>query len=171
MSLLETSRLSLRRATGDDHAFILALVNDPDWKRFISDKGIKNEQDARDYIQKALIAMYEKLGFGLYVVEQKSDGAAIGLCGLIKRDSLEDVDLGFAFLPQFRAQGYARESSAAVLDYGNKILGLKRIVAITMPENESSIRLLEKLDFKYEKMVKAPTPGPDDKLFAIDFMP
>lgn len=171
MTVLETPRLTLRRATVEDHAFIFALVNDPDWLRFISDKGVKSEADARDYIQKALLAMYDRLGFGLYLVERKSDGAAVGLCGLIKRDSLEDVDLGFAFLPQFRAQGYARESSAAVLDYGNKILGLKRIVAITMPENESSIRLLEKLGFKYEKMVKAPTPGPDDKLFAIDFMP
>lgn len=169
MIVLETARLLLRRATVGDHAFIFALVNDPGWKRFISDKGIKDEQGARDYIQKALIAMYERLGFGLYVVEQKSDGAAAGLCGLIKRDSLEDVDLGFAFLPQFRALGYAFESAAAVLDYGKKQFGLKRIVAIAMPENASSIRLLEKLGFRYEKMVPAPTPGPDDKLFAINF--
>ena len=166
---METSRLLLRRATVEDHAFIFTLLNDPDWLRFISDKGVKTEADARSYIQKSLIAMYEKLGFGLYVVERKSDGAATGLCGLIKRDSLEDVDLGFAFLPPFRAQGYAHESAAAVLEHGRKAFGLKRIVAITMRENASSIRLLEKLGFKFEKMVTAPTPGPDDKLFALDF--
>jgi RimJ/RimL family protein N-acetyltransferase len=169
MIVIETGRLVLRRANEEDHAFIFALVNDPDWKRFISDKGVKNAEDARDYIRRALLTQYEKLGFGLYVTALKSGGTPIGLCGLIKRDSLDDVDLGFAFLSQYRGQGYAFEAAAATLAYGKNRLGLRRLVAITMPENESSIRLLEKLGFAYEKMVPAPTPGPEDKLFAINF--
>ncbi len=167
MIIIESARLNLRRATVEDYAFIFELLNDPDWKRFISDKGLKTEEEARGYIQTRLIAMYEKLGFGLYVVELKSGGALIGMCGLIKRDSLDDVDLGFAFLPQFRGQGYAREAAAATLEYGKREFALKRIVAITHPENECSGRLLEKLGFTFEKMVKAPVDGPDDKLFAL----
>jgi RimJ/RimL family protein N-acetyltransferase len=164
--VIESARLALRRATVEDHPFIFELLNDPDWKRFISDKGLKTADEARDYIRTRLIAMYEKLGFGLYIVELKAGGAPIGMCGLIKRDTLEDVDLGFAFLPQFRGQGYAREAAAATLEYGRREFGLKRVVAITHPENESSGRLLEKLGFIFEKMVKAPVEGPDDKLFA-----
>jgi [ribosomal protein S5]-alanine N-acetyltransferase len=166
--ILETDRLSLRRLSVEDDAFILELVNDPLWLRFIGDRGVRTLTEARDYILKGPMAMYERVGFGLYLVEHKSDGVSLGICGLIKRDGLEDVDLGFAFLPKFRAQGYAYESAAAVLVYGRNVLGLKRIVAITSPDNDRSARLLEKLSFTFEKMIHLPNDSEAVKLFASD---
>lgn len=165
--ILETDRLILRKLSVDDAAFILKLVNDPLWLRFIGDRGVHTLADARDYILKGPVAMYARLGFGLYLVERKRDGPPLGICGLIKRDALEDVDLGFAFLPEYRAQGYAYESAAAVLAYGQSVLGLKRIVAITSPDNDRSANLLEKLGFTFEKMFQLPAAD-EVKLFALD---
>ncbi len=166
--ILETDRLILRRLSVEDNEFILELVNDPSWLRFIGDRGVHTLEDARDYILKGPVAMYARLGFGLYLVERKSDGIPLGICGLIKRDALEDVDLGFAFLPEYRAQGYANESAAAVLAYGKSVFGLKRIVAITSPDNDRSAELLEKLGFTYEKMIQLPDDDSEVKLFARD---
>ncbi len=166
--ILETDRLILRRLSVEDGAFILELVNDPLWLRFIGDRGVRTLEDAHDYILKGPVAMYARLGFGLYLVERKSDGLSLGICGLIKRDALEDVDLGFAFLPAYRAQGYAYESAAAVLTYGQSVFGLKRIVAITSPDNDRSAKLLEKLGFSFEKMIQLPDDDEEVKLFAID---
>jgi RimJ/RimL family protein N-acetyltransferase len=112
------------------------------WLLFIGDRGVHTLEDARLYILKGPVAMYERAGFGLYLVERKHDGVPLGICGLIKRDALEDVDLGFAFLPEYRAQGYAYESVTAVLTYGQSVLALKRIVAITSPDNDRSIGTL-----------------------------
>jgi [ribosomal protein S5]-alanine N-acetyltransferase len=165
--VLETDRLSLRRLSVEDNAFVLELVNDPLWLRFIGDRGVRTLDDARDYVLKGPVAMYERVGFGLYLVERKSDGVPLGICGLIKRDALEDVDLGFAFLPEFRAHGYAYESAAAVLAYGRHAFGLNRIVAITSPDNEQSARLLEKLGFTFEKMIQLPNDSEAVKLFAV----
>ncbi len=146
MIIAETDRMFLRRLTVDDAEFVLALLTDPAWLRFIGDKGARTLEDARAYINNGPMAMYERLGFGLFVTERKSDGVPMGMCGLIKRDGLDDVDIGFAFLPAYRGRGYAFEAAAAVMDYGRNIVGLTRIVAITSPDNESSARLLEKLD-------------------------
>ena len=168
MKVLETERLILRRLTVEDGEFMLELLNDPSWLRFIGDKGVRTLDDARDYILKSLVAMYERLGFGLYLTELKGEGIPIGICGLIKRDSLEDVDLGFAFLPKFRGQGYAYESAFAVMAYGKRTLGLNRLVAITAPDNHGSARLLEKLGFKFERMVKLSDDSAEVSLFASD---
>ncbi len=148
--------------------FILELLNDPSWLRFIGDKGVRTLDDARDYISKSLTAMYERLGFGLYLTELKDDGTPVGICGLIKRDSLADVDIGFAFLPEFRGAGYAYEAASAVMAYGERALGLNRIVAITSPDNYDSARLLEKLGFDFERMVKLSGDSEELKLFAFD---
>jgi RimJ/RimL family protein N-acetyltransferase len=166
--VLETERLILRRLTVDDDAFILELLNDPAWLEYIGDKGVRTLADARDYIRNGPMAMYERNGFGLYLTERRSDATALGLCGLIKRDTLEDVDIGFAFLPQFRGQGYGFESASAVMGYGKDTFGLKRIVAIASPDNGSSARLLEKLGMQLEKTVKLAV---DDEvnLYASDF--
>jgi RimJ/RimL family protein N-acetyltransferase len=166
LKVLETDRLSLRRLSVEDDAFILELVNDPLWLRFIGDRGVRTLEDARSYVLKGPVAMYERLGFGLYLVERKNDGASLGICGLIKRDALDDVDIGFALLPEFRAQGYAYESALAVLAYGRSVLGLKRIVAITSPDNDRSVQLLEKLGFTFEKMIQLPNDSEAVKLFA-----
>ncbi|MBL1704237.1 N-acetyltransferase, partial [Klebsiella pneumoniae] len=131
MIVLETERLVLRWFDIKDAPFILELVNDPAWIQFIGDKRIKNLDDAKKYILNGPVDMYNKMGFGLYLVERKEDFTPLGMCGLIKRDSLEDVDIGFAFLEKFRSKGYGFESASAVIDYGVQNLGMKRIVAIT----------------------------------------
>lgn len=168
MTIIETERLTMRRAEVDDAAFIVELLNDPGWLRFIGNKNVRTPEDARAYIARALVSMYERLGFGLYLVERKADGAPVGLCGLIKRDSLEDVDLGFAFLPQFRGEGYAREAAAAVMEHARADFGLKRLVAITTQDNEASSRLLEKLGFRFERVIRTPEADEELKLFAAE---
>jgi len=149
--VLETGRLILRMLVTDDAPFILQLVNDPDWLRYIGDKGVRNLDDARAYIENGPMAMYRRFGFGLFAVELKASRVPIGMCGLIKRDTLPDVDIGFAFLPQFRAHGYGREAARATLAYGRDAVGLKRIIAITSPDNDASGRLLEAVGLHFER--------------------
>jgi RimJ/RimL family protein N-acetyltransferase len=168
MIVVETERLTLRRLDLGDAEFILGLLNDPSFLRFIGDKGVRNVEDAREYIAKGPIASYERFGFGLYLTERKADRVPIGICGLLKRDSLEDVDLGFAFLPRFWSKGYAFESASAVMNLARSALELTRVVAIASPENEGSIRLLEKLGMKFESMVRLSEDGPEVRLFAWD---
>ena len=168
MVILETDRLILRQFTTDDAEFILELVNEPSFIQNIGDRGIRTLEDARSYILRVAVASYEKNGFGLYLVRLKESGQAIGMCGLIKRDGLEDVDIGYAFLPKFWSKGYALEAALAVRDYGRDVIGLKRLVAITDPENQGSIRLLEKIGLKYEKMVRLSEDDIELKLFATD---
>lgn len=165
MTVLETERLTLRRLTFDDAAFIHRLVNEPSWLEFIGDKGVRNLDDARNYIRTGPMQMYEQYGFGLYVVQPKGDSTPLGLCGLIKRDVLPDVDIGFAFLPEFWGRGYAREAACAVLEHGRRDFGLRRIVAITSLHNTSSMKLLEKLGMRFEGLLDLGPAGPV-RLFA-----
>ena len=158
MVVLRTDRLVLRRLTTDDAALIYELMNDPDWLRYIGDRGIRTLDDARTYLLEGPIATYARLGFGLYRVELRETGVPIGICGLVKRDALEDVDVGFAILPQFRSRGYAHEAAAAMLEYGTRTLGLARIVAIVSPENHASMQLLHKLGLRPERRVQL-APG------------
>ena len=166
MARIETDRLVLREQTPDDAAFVLTLVNDPDWLRYIGDRGVRTLGDARVYVQNA-IGSYRRDGFGLWLVEARGDAAPVGLCGLIKRDSLEDVDLGFAFLPAYRGRGYASEAATAVLDHGWRVLGLRRVVAIVSPDNAASVRVLEGLGFTFDRPVRLPG-GDGVSLFARD---
>lgn len=154
--------------TADDAGFILKLVNEPSFLRFIGDKGVRNEADAVNYIQTGPVSSYERFGFGLYLVELKEDGIPIGMCGLVKRDSLPDVDVGFAFLPAFWSKGYAFEAATAVKAYGKDVLGIDRLLAITNPDNESSIRLLEKIGLKFERMIRMSEDSSELKLFASE---
>jgi RimJ/RimL family protein N-acetyltransferase len=163
--VLETDRLILRWLTADDSAFILELLNDPGWLQFIGDKGVHTLEEARSYLLKGPIDMYGRLGFGLYLTELKESSVPIGICGLIKRDGLEDVDVGFAFLPQFRTKGYAYESASAIMVYGKDVLKLERIVAVTSPENRHAARLLEKLGLRFERMVTLATGAAEMRLF------
>ena len=162
LKVLETARLILRWLSPEDAEFILQLLNEPSWLRFIGDKGVRSIEDARAYILKGPVEMYSRLGFGLYLVELKEEGLSIGICGLIKRDSLEDVDIGFAFLPMYWGKGYASEAGSAVVAYGKKVLGLNRIVAITSLDNDRSIKLLEKLGLRFEQVIKL-APDPDSE--------
>ncbi|EPY14220.1 GNAT family N-acetyltransferase [Paenibacillus alvei] len=155
MTVMETDRLILRKLTVDDAEFMLRLLNDEAWRRYIGDRGIRTVEGARDYIVNGPMESYERLGFGLFLTELKEESTPIGLCGLIKRDSLTDEDIGFAFLPEFRGRGYAYEAAAATLEYGRSTLDLERIVAITTVDNERSGYLLEKIGMKLEGHIAA----------------
>ena len=165
MNVIETERLTLRLLTSDDASFILELLNDPAWLRFVGDRDVSTVEDAGRYILTGPVAMYERLGFGLCMMERKSDRVPMEICGLIKRDGLADIDIGFAFLPPFRGCGYGYEAALATMAYGKGTLRLKRIVGITSPDNLSSITLLEKIGLKYECMVRFPKSDVDTMLF------
>lgn len=166
MDVLETPRLRLRPLAPDDAPFIFELLNDPSWIRFIGDRNIRTLNDARGYITTKVMAMYERHGVGSLLTELKATGEPLGICGLIKRDGLEDMDIGFAFLPRYWAKGYAFESAKACIDHGREVLGLRRIVAINSSGNESSARLLEKLGLKFERTVSLPNDPEELRLYA-----
>jgi ribosomal-protein-alanine N-acetyltransferase len=165
VNVLTTERLVLRHLDADDAYFILELLNEPSFIRNIGDKGIRTVDGARGYILDGPVRSYELNGFGLFAVELKETKEPIGMCGLIKRDSLPDVDVGFAFLPRHWSKGYAFESASAVMDYGRETLGIGRIVAITDPDNQGSIKVLEKLGLKFERMITMPGDTVAIKLF------
>jgi [ribosomal protein S5]-alanine N-acetyltransferase len=168
MRVLETDRLVLRRLTLDDAGFMLELLNAPAFLRFIGDKGVRNLEDARNYLRTGPLDMYSRLGFGLFCVELKDSGEPIGTCGLLKRDILPDVDVGYAFLPAYWGKGYAFEAASAVLSYGHHSHGLQRIVAIVSPANGSSVRVLEKAGLKFERMMLI-AANDEVKVFAREF--
>jgi RimJ/RimL family protein N-acetyltransferase len=166
--VLQTERLSLRRMSLDDAEFIVELLNDPAFLRFIGDKGVRTPDDARHYISTGPVDSYARHGFGLWVVEPRGSGRAMGICGLLKRETLDDVDIGFAFLPRYRSQGFAFESAAAVMDYARNVLGLQRIVAITNDDNAGSQRVLEKIGMGFARMMQLSGDGPEIRLMASD---
>lgn len=171
MKILETDRLILRRFTEADSAFILELLNEPSWKRYIGDRGIDSLEAARHYIETGPIASYEQHGFGLYAIEQKVDSTRVGMCGLTKREGLDDVDIGFAILSRFEGQGFASEAAAATLEYSRDTLGLTRVVAITSIDNDRSARLLERLGMRFEGMVRLSEDAEQLRLYSIAFGP
>jgi ribosomal-protein-alanine N-acetyltransferase len=167
MIVLETQRLRLRPLQADDAAFILELLNEPAWTQFIGDRGVRTLDDARSYIAAGPVAMYASHGFGLGAVELRESGVPIGICGLIKRDTLPDVDIGFALLARFWGHGYAHEIAAVVLAHGRVTLKLPRILAITAPDNVRSVQLLEKLGFRFSGMVRLDEKKPESRLFVL----
>ena len=167
MFILTTERLQLRRLTLDDAPFILRLVNEPSWLRFIGDKGVRSLEDARGYLERGPLDMYARVGFGLYLTELRDSAIPIGICGLIKRESLPEVDVGFAFLPEHWGKGYGYEAASAVLAYGKREFALKRIVAITSPDNRQSIRVIERLGMVRECSRDLPGDGGKTLLFAM----
>jgi RimJ/RimL family protein N-acetyltransferase len=167
VTLLETARLSLRQLTNDDTLFILELLNEPSFIQNIGDRNVRTIEDARAYILNGPVTSYEKNGFGLCLVVLKETNESIGMCGLIQRDGLEDVDIGYALLPKFWSKGYAIEAARAVKEYAKDVIGLKRLVAIVDPANEGSIRVLEKIGLRYETMIRLSADDIDLKLFGI----
>ena len=164
MEVLETERLVLRHFTLDDAEFILALLNEPGWKRYIGDRGINSLDDARTYIE-SVSASYGQHGFGLYAVELRDDRSVVGMCGLIKRETLDDVDIGFALLSCFEGRGFAQEAVNATLEYAHDQLGLSRVIAITTEDNIRSTRVLERAGMRYEGTVSL--SGDTLKLYGI----
>ena len=162
--VMETERLVLRQLEPNDAGFILELLNEAAFLRFIGDKGVRTQADAREYLLKGPIDSYARHGFGLYAVCLR-DGTPIGICGLVKRDGLADVDVGFAFLARHRRCGLAVESAAAVLAHARRDLRLRRVVAITSPENVGSIAVLERIGLKFERMIRLEQDSPELKLY------
>jgi RimJ/RimL family protein N-acetyltransferase len=149
--ILETERLILRQFTTGDAKFIVELVNSPGWIEFIGDRNIKTEGQANEYLQNGPLKSYELNGFGLSLVELKNERTPVGMCGIIKRDNLENPDIGFAFLPEFTGKGLAFEIANATMTYARDKLKLPVIYAITVPGNKASIKLLKKLGMKFIK--------------------
>ena len=168
MLIITTERLHLRRLTLGDAPFILRLVNEPSWLRFIGDKGVRTLEEARGYLEKGPLDMYAQVGFGLYLTELRDGAIPIGICGLIKRESLPDVDVGFAFLPEYWGKGYGYEAASAVLEHGKREFALKRIVAIISPDNRQSIRVIERLGMVRESSLELPGDGGKTLLFAMN---
>lgn len=149
--ILETERLVLREFGIDDAEFILNLLNTPGWLKYIGDKNVRSVEDAVDYLEKGPIKSYKENGFGLWLTLLKDNSSPIGMCGLIKRESLDDIDIGFALLPEFSKLGYAYEIAHATLNYANHVLRIDKVVAITDSNNIPSINLLNKLGLQFEK--------------------
>ena len=168
MFILETERLSLRHLSADDAEFVLELLNEPSFIRYIGDKGVRNLDDARRYIADGPVKSYELNGFGLNLVQLKANKTPIGICGVLKRDTLPDPDIGFAFLPPFWNQGYAFESAAAVMAHARETLGLDRVLAITSPDNEASEKLLGKIGLRFQRLMSLAKDTPAVKLFATE---
>jgi len=156
MITLETERLILREFTFGDAEFIISLLNSPGWLQFIGDRNVKTIDDAKNYLLNGPMKSYSENGFGLSMVETKNGHTPIGMCGLIKRVTLEDIDIGFAFLPEFAGKGYAYEIASAMMAHAKNILGINKIVAITVEDNEHSIKLLNKIGLKFEKRIQFP---------------
>lgn len=156
MLVCETSRLIIRHFTIDDAAFIYRLLNTPIWLTYIGDRHIRGLSDARNYLVNGPLVSYDRYGFGLYCVALREDKTPVGMTGLIKRNGLEEVDIGFAFLPEYTGQGYAYEAASAVKDYALTTLKLPRVAAITTEKNQQAISLLNKIGLHHEKMVQLP---------------
>lgn len=167
MTIVETDRLVLRELdSASDAESIFELLNTPKFLKFIGDRGVRSVEQAREFIDDRYRASYREHGYGLYAVERRSGGSAVGICGFVKRDHLEQADIGFAFLPEFERRGYGFESAEAALRYGRDSLGFERVLAITSQDNVVSGKLLSKLGFAFNRIVATPD-GEELNLYAI----
>ncbi len=165
--MLGTERLIISKFSVDDAAFVLELLNTPAWLAFIGDRNVHTLDDAKQYILTGALTSYERFGFGPYAVGLRSNDVPIGICGLYKRDALPDIDIGFAFLPEYAGKGFGYEAASAVLVYAKTVLGLTRMTGITKPTNENSIRLLEKLGMRFEKKINFGNGGQESLLYGM----
>jgi len=180
MLILRTPRLRLRWFTPADAAFVRRLLNDPGWIANIGDRGIRTRRQAAVWIHHRLTETYGRLGFGFWAVERLADEHLIGMCGLFKRDTLPEPDVGYALMPRYRGQGYAREAAGACLRYGRDVLGFREIWAITNPENTSSAAVLESIglrdvgvrrlagETRDSRVFRSPVEAPGDDRAQID---
>lgn len=165
---IDTARLALTELSQADAEFIRGLLNEPSFLRYIGDRGVRTVDDARRYIEDGPAAMYARHGYGLLRVARRDDGAPIGICGVLKRDGLPDPDLGFSLLPAYWSRGYAFEAAEAVLRDARARLGVGRVLAITSPDNEPSIRLLGRLGFRFERMMQLSPDAGEVRLFVSE---
>ncbi|MCO4292368.1 GNAT family N-acetyltransferase [Solitalea sp. MAHUQ-68] len=164
-NILETERLILKEFTLNDTDFIIELLNSDGWIRFIGDRNVKIQDQAIEYLRSGPMKSYAENGFGLWLVEEKSSGIRIGMSGILKREHLENPDIGFAFLPAFEGKGFGMEITAAILRYAKEKLNLPVLSAITLPDNVKSIRLLEKSGMHFIKKISSPTSNEELLLY------
>ena len=169
MILIETERLALREITTDDAEFLLQLLNEPSFLKNIGDKNVRTIADAASYALNGPIASYKQHGYGLYLVELQETRTPIGICGLVKRESLPDADIGYAFLPEFWGRGYALEATLAMKQYAFQRLKHKRLLAIVNPANASSIKVLDKLGLRFDRMIRMSKAEPEICLYKSEF--
>jgi RimJ/RimL family protein N-acetyltransferase len=167
-SLMETERLFVRQMREDDAEFYLAMLSDPDFKQHIADRGVRDVEGALANMRDRVLTSYDAHGFGMWLVGRRDTGEAVGMAGLVKRDFLKDVDLGYAFLPAGRGAGYVTEVCQCIMDYAALNYGIQRLSAIVSPENGASIRVLERLGFHREGQVQFPDDGDTCELFLVD---
>ena len=165
---LETARLTLRRLEFDDAPFLIRLLNEPSFIENIGDRAVRSTEDAHRYLREGPLAMYESHGFGLWLVARRADDAPIGMCGLLRRDNLPDSDLGYAYLPEHWGKGYAFEAADAVLRHAARKFGLARVLGVVSPGNPGSIRVLEKIGMRFERMQSMNPGEPELRLYGRD---
>ncbi len=166
--VLQTERLIVRPFTLGDAGFILRLLNEPSFIENIADKGVRSLEDARRYLRDGPLASYALHGFGLWRVGLKEGDDSIGMAGILKRDVLDDIDLGYALLPEYCGQGYGHEAVVAIVDYARERLGHHRLVAVVNEDNKRSVHLLNKLGFVHERMVRLDSDQDEIRLYALD---
>lgn len=152
--LLETERLQLCYMSLDDAPFLLRLLNMPSYYRFVGDRGVRTLEQAQHYIRERTLAAYERFGFGYYIVKHKENNASLGMTGLMKRDELEQVDIGFAFLEHEAGKGYGYEAASALMLWASREKGITAFAGIVQDDNPASMRLLEKLGLRLAKTIK-----------------
>jgi len=155
----------LRCLDFDDAPFVVRLLNEPSFLQNIGDRGVRSIEDAHRYLREGPLAMYERFGFGLWHTARKSDGAAVGMCGLLRRDNLPDVDIGYAYLPEYWGQGFAFEAAEATLRHAAKKFGLRRVIGVVSVGNTGSIRVLEKVGMRFEGMHLMNPGEPEVRLY------
>ena len=166
--LLETERLEISLLTKEDAPFILELLNSPGWLTYIGDRGVKDLKDAEQYLLNGPMKSYQDHGFGLYLLSINKNRTPIGLCGLLKRDNLDDPDIGYALLPGFSGYGYAFEAAKAIRDYAFKQLEYPKLLAFTTKNNDRSVKLLDKLGFQYKEVYRMPGDEEELALFELN---
>ncbi|MEZ5456028.1 MAG: GNAT family N-acetyltransferase [Lysobacteraceae bacterium] len=151
MRVLDTARLRVRHFTVEDAAWVLRLLNEPDFITNIGDRNVRTVEEAQTFLQQGPMLAYARDGFGMFAVELPSSGGCVGMCGLLKREFTGEVDVGYAYFPEYSGMGYATEAAAAVIAWGRSACGLDRIVGFVSPHNTASIKVLQKLGMQYEK--------------------
>lgn len=156
MKTFETERLLLNHTTERDAEFIFELLNTPKWIQFIGNRNIQTLADAEKYIQIKMTPQFERLGFSNFTITRKSDKTKLGTCGLYDREGLEEIDIGFAFLPAYEKQGYAFEAATKIKEIAFNEFGIKKLCAITLETNFASQNLLKKLGLKSNGLITLP---------------
>ena len=163
-----TRRLRLDRICPEDASLMLAIWNDPSFVRHVGDRGVRTLEEAATALRETGLRHWEEQGYGPYRVSLRDGGDAIGICGLFKRPTLDEPDIGYALLPPYRGEGYAFEAAAAVRDSARDEMKFSRIAAIVSPDHARSIHLLENLGMSFERPIRMPDDDEDISLYAMD---